>query len=78
MAQYTEISAGSPLSITNNINTFRYIVIDGELVLQQALTESTWGSINLYTASGLGIFRIGVRDEHWVIDETLDGTGWSQ
>lgn len=77
MAQYTSIIAGSPLTITNNIDTFRYAVVSSELFLQQLMSESTWGNIELFTASGLGVFRVGVRSGHWVIDETLDGTGFA-
>jgi len=77
MAQYTEIIAGSDLTITNNINTFKYTVISSKLYLQQLLSGVTWGSIKSYSAGGLGKFRMGVRDGHWVIDETLDGTGFT-
>ena len=77
MAQYTEITASSQLSITNNIDTFRLAVVSGQLAIQKQIGESSWSTIDLYTASGLGVFRVGTRDEHWVIDETLDATGFS-
>ena len=77
MAQYTEISIGNDLTITNNIDTFRYTVITGKLYLQELLSGTTWGSIISYSAGGLGGFRIGVRSGHWVIDEVLDGLGFS-
>lgn len=85
MAQYTEISVGNSLQITNGIDTFRFNVSGGDLYLDQEKTslgfsgtENTdWASIRSYSGGGTGVFRVGVRSENWVIDEETDGTGFS-
>lgn len=79
MAQYTEISVGNNLEIDNNVSYFRYIVnhVGGELLLQERIGESTWNTIESKTGGGLGVFRVGVRDQNWVLDEELTGTGFS-
>lgn len=76
MDQYTEIIAGSPLEITNTINTFRYAVVGGVLYLQQDIS-GVWKDIQSYTAGGNGVFRVGVRTGTWNIDEALDAIGFS-
>jgi len=84
MAQYTTISTGNPLEITNNIDTFRYNVSSSLLYLDKEITSLgfdgaenvDWASITAYTGGGLGIFRLGVRSLHWVMDEILTPTGF--
>ena len=76
MAQYTEITIGNPLEVTDNIDTFRFHVSSGNLQLEKKV-GITWEEVEVYTGTGFGIFRVGVRSLHWVIDEETSGLGFS-
>ena len=84
MPQYTTISAGSPLNISDGIDSFRYIAIGGVLHLRQTKTETgfagdegtDWGDIEEYADLGGGIWRVGVRTLKWRIDCTINATGF--
>ncbi len=85
MAQYTIISEGPPLDITDGTDSFRYIVIGGALHLRQTKTETgfdgdegtDWDDIEEYPDSGGGVWRVGVRNLEWRLDCTITGTGFS-
>jgi len=85
MAQYTTISLGDPLDLSSGSTTFRYIVDSGDLYLRQTLTllgfigvqGVDWDDVEAYTDLGGGIWRVGARDLHWVMDCTITGTGFA-
>lgn len=76
MAQYTVITAGSPLEIDNTISFFRFIVLSGKLTLQQRVS-GTYTTIKNFTAGGTEVFRVGARSGYWNIDEELDAIGFA-
>ena len=43
----------------------------------QQYVSSSWVDIEEYTDSGGGVWRVGVRDTDWVMDCTINGTGFS-
>ena len=76
MSQYSIITSTSPLTIANGVDTFRYYV-DGDMHLQQIVSGS-WEDIEQYSSlDATGVWRIGVRDSHWVIDFTITELGFS-
>ena len=79
MAQYTTINSTTALTITDGITNFRFYVDGtGDMFLQQYLVLEQWEDIEQYVSeNGLGTWRVGARDGHWVIDNCLDGTGFS-
>jgi len=76
MAQYTSISATVPLVITDGVDNFQYTVVDGTMYLQQ-IVDASWEDIEEYTDAGGGVWRMGVRSLHWVVDCTITATGFS-
>ena len=85
MAQYTDITLGNPLTISRSTLSFRYDVRGGLLYLDQTRTitgfsgveNRDWSAIEIFTASGTGVFRIGARNLFFCIDEELDVTGFT-
>jgi len=84
MAQYTIITSGDPIILSDGVDTFRLDVRDNVLYFDQEITslgfgegsveDTDWGNIDssvLPDDPGLE-FRVGVRDGHWVIDQTYD------
>lgn len=82
MAQYTSITAGNPIILSDNTDTFRLDVRSSILYIDQEITglgfggveDTDWSSIDSFVlpdSPGLE-FRVGVRDGYWVIDQTYD------
>ncbi len=77
MAQYSIITEGTPLTISDGVDTFRYFVDSaGDMLLQQ-LVDSVYEDIEQYTNEGGGVYRVGVRDTYWNLDCTITETGFS-
>ena len=82
---YTTISSSAPYYLSNGETKFGYTVTAGTMELGQALTDTgfsgvedtDWSSLEEYTDSGGGIWRIGDRGAYWVMDCTITGTGFS-
>lgn len=83
--QYSLISFGNTLSISDSGQYFRYRSMPGQLELDKTLTGIgffgaegvDWENIENITSLGTGLFRLGVRDSKWNIDEALDATGFA-
>ena len=75
MAQYTTITSGDPLWITDNIDTFAYFVFGDVLLLLQEV-GSGYEDVEQYTSLGGSTWRVGVRGGYWNIDCTISATGF--
>ena len=71
MAQYTTITAASPMLLSNGVTEFGYYV-SGDMTLRQ-----NGNDLERWVDSGGGRWRVGVRSTYWVIDCTITATGFS-
>lgn len=86
MAQYIYITDGTNYVYTDGVSTFRLNVrsgIEHVLYIDQEITDTGFSgdqgtdwdvieSFEIPEEGGIGFFRIGVRDEHFVIDDCYD------
>ena len=84
MAEYTTITAGSPLEVSDGTTLWRLDVRSNILYFDQALTDAGFDGVENadwvnHSSSVLPIdpgatIRVGERSGEWVIDQTLDGS----
>jgi hypothetical protein len=85
MAQYALFPAGTLVTYTDGVDTYRDGSRGGSYVIDKTITalgfagaENTdWENVETLSGGGLASFRDGVRFAAYVIDETLTATGFS-
>jgi len=79
MAQYSTYTDGVTVEYTDGVDTFRNGSIGGAFVTEK-LDGASWSTLEMIDLEGsadTGVFRDGTRGSSYVVDKTLNATGFN-